>query len=438
VVINAGLRFEEELIDRYGQRNGSTVHLERLDATDDAALFARPTAEESERFRELERDLEFVLNRMGVGNIVVRIRRFEPPELPAVIVMDPESQAQTQLKNLVNQPWFAESFESITKEALQQIQRRPFYLSLNVNNPLIQRLADSDREEDAVREVMLGLFNTAVLYSHNLLTQHNSDVLHRQFLHLCETTLTLFTQASSVQRELEEKRRQELETTKRKEATTARRPEHTRVFMITPFASEYKALEEAIRHVFERPPFCFEVKLARDSTHAPNLMEDLRLHMRSAHGFLADLSELNPNVMLELGAVMLAEDDRPYLCLRGTDAVKLPADLEGIKYVSYGSLADGTESLAGQLRAELLREGKLIHEGIQALLSRRTKRFLSRLMLQHDVSVKLQPKQMDDLMGGYATVEDLLAADPGECARLARIRQAQVQAIQDDLRGDEP
>jgi molecular chaperone HtpG len=121
VVINAGLRFEEELLEQYAQRNHHTVHLERLDATDDPELFQRLDRTDEERFRQFELDMEGHLHRLGLPNVLVRMRRFVPSDLPAVIILTPETEAEEKLQRMVTRPWFMEAMEDITKRSWSRV-----------------------------------------------------------------------------------------------------------------------------------------------------------------------------------------------------------------------------------------------------------------------------------------------------------------------------
>ena len=62
------------------------------------------------------------------------------------------------------------------------------------------------------------------------------------------------------------------------------------------------------------------------------------------------------------------------------------------------------------IRGCLEREGRIVHEQIQELLSARKKRFLSRKLLE-TAQVRLQSSQTESIMRNYRTVEDFLAAD---------------------------
>ena len=434
VVINAGQRFEEELLEKYARRNDLTVHLERLDATDDPELFQRLDKIEEERFRQLELDMEGHLRRLGLSNTSVRMRRFAPSDLPAVIILTPESEAEEKLRHMVTQPWFMESMEEIAREALEQSKRRPLYLSLNVANPLIQKLAEVDRKDVMVQEIMTGIYNSAILYSQNLLTQYNAEVIHGQFVRLFDRLIAHREEMRNVQQSLEQERRQMIELRQRQAEVTAKQPDHILIFMITPFGEAYRPIEKAVRRIFERNPYCFEVRLARDYTHKPGLLDNVREHMMRAHGFIAEISELNPNVMFELGAAMLPADGRPVFSLRSNDArMDVPADLKEKLYVPYGSLSDPVEKLEEDVRGSFERDGRPIHEGIQALIAQRKKRFLSRTLLD-SLRARLESKEIEGLMKHFATIEDLLAATSSDVARVADLQEYIILAIQGELK----
>ena len=436
VVINGGGRFEEELLIKYGKLHHRTVHLERLDATDDAELFQRLETTEAEKFRQLELDLERSLRLSGLTNVLVQMRRFEPKELPSVIIVSPETEAEEKLHNLVTQPWFMEGMEDVAEEALKQNQRRPIYLSLNANNPLIQKLADIERRSNLVQEIMLGVYNSAILYSHNLLNQYNAEVMHGQFVRLFNRLIEHQAEALELEKELEAERRQKIELQKKQVETTAKRPDHILIFTITPLSDEYKPLEEAVRRVFERPPYCFEIKSAQDYTYKSGLLENVREHLLRAHGFIAEISDLNPNVMFELGAVMLPDDSRPIFSLRSQDARQdVPADLKQQLFVPYGSIKDPVETLEAAIRKAFERDGRIVHDGINALLAQRQKRFLSRTLLEGLRRTRLESNEIASLMKEYKTVEDLLAAEPAEVFRKTGLQEYVIPAIQGELRG---
>ncbi|HEY0079845.1 MAG TPA: ATP-binding protein [Pyrinomonadaceae bacterium] len=189
VVINAGYSFEEELLRKYTERHAEDVYLERLDATDDPELFLRLAPNDEERFRQLELDMEGHLYRSGVTNVRVQVRRFAPGDLPAVIIETPETEAERRLRDRLTSLTLTSALDDIAREAVEQSRRRPQFLSLNADNPLVAQLVVEDRRNPLMREIMLGVYHSALLYSHNLLTQNNAEAIHRHLVRLFEMVL---------------------------------------------------------------------------------------------------------------------------------------------------------------------------------------------------------------------------------------------------------
>ncbi len=184
VVINAGYSFEAELLKKYAERHADRVRLERLDATDDPELFLRLEPDEQERYRALELDVEGHLYRRGVGNVRVQMRRFSPEDLPAVIIQTAETAAEEKLQGVLAGLSLLDAMDEIAREALEQSRRRPQFLLLNVDNPLVQQLSVRDTGNALVREIMLGVYHSALLYSHNLLTQASAEAIHSHLVRL--------------------------------------------------------------------------------------------------------------------------------------------------------------------------------------------------------------------------------------------------------------
>jgi molecular chaperone HtpG len=188
-VVNAGYAFEEDLLRKYAARHADRVRLERIDATDDPELFGRLDADEEELFRQLELDVEGHLFRSGARDVRVQVRRFSPPDLPAVIIETAETEAERKLNDRLTALSLTDAFDDIAKEALEQGRRRPQTVSLNADNPLVRRLLVEDRRNPLVREVMLGVYHSALLYSHNMLTQNSAEAIHAHLVRLYALTL---------------------------------------------------------------------------------------------------------------------------------------------------------------------------------------------------------------------------------------------------------
>ena len=181
-----------------------------------------------------------------------------------------------------------------------------------------------------------------------------------------------------------------------------------------PFGPGYDVLEAALRQVFEDDPYNFQVILARDRTIRRDLFENVKAHMQMVHGFVADVSELNPNVMLELGITEVDAGRRPVVILRRQASADLPADLRGLLYIEY-ELPTASEPAGIGPLADLLREKLRTIEAVDALRQHRTARYLSTTYVKKHLSrIQWTDAELDTLCKAFPTIEVLEAADQAE------------------------
>lgn len=401
-VINAGMDLDDDVLYKYAQRNPVKVVAHRLDTNDDPDVFQQLTTDDEQVFRQLELDMEGVLRRSGVTNIAVRMRRFAPVELPALIILTEETESDLKLRDLVDTTVLPAEIEEVARQALDQTRHRPIYLQLNAANRLVRQLAGMSSTEPATRDLMYAMYTSAVLYSRNLLTHQNAEGIHRQFIRLCERTIELVEAKQTIELE----RRQAIALREQQAAEVVVRPDHVVLFMMTPFNDAYQAVEHAVRRVFERAPYFFEVVLARDVTHNPVLRENVREAMARAHGFIAEITDLNPNVMMELGAVLLSGDSRPTFTLRADDSAhEVPADIKDLIRMPYRSRTD--PDVENQIKETITKDGRNKHAGISSLFAERKARFLSRAVLA-DLRLRLEPRQIEAVLARHHTLESVV------------------------------
>ena len=212
-------------------------------------------------------------------------------------------------------------------------------------------------------------------------------------------------------------------------------PEHILLFMISPFSEEFKPLEMAVRRIFEGAPYYFEVQLARDIQVKEELLPNVRALMVQAHGFIAELTNLNPNVMFELGAVMQPNSQRPVFCLRGRDNLRdVPADLKQQLFLTYGMVTEPVEKIENDLRGQLEKDGRIINAGLQSLISRRRKRFLSRTLVD-GLSTRLEAGQINALMGNFKLVDDLIRCSAADLGSRCKMPVDVANALMTELNG---
>lgn len=189
-----------------------------------------------------------------------------------------------------------------------------------------------------------------------------------------------------------------------------------RVFVMMKFSEAEVVIEEALREVFENEPYWFQVVLARDEILEGDLFDNVRKLMERADAFIADVSDLNPNVMIELGMAINDARRRPVLLIRRTDGVPMPSDLKERLYGEYQLQDPEKRSLDVQLRTAFQKTAQ-----IADLQVRRSARFLSRRWIEKAVRAKdpyfqISKQQILTLQRQYVSVERLQSATVPEIA----------------------
>jgi hypothetical protein len=341
--------------------------------------------------------------------------RFAPSDIPAVLTHTRDADTARRLEELAVHPSLSSSLSDAVREifGIQQQRLQPVVLHLNITSPFIERLCQEDFGDPIVQDTWIAVYNNAAMYSQHFLSTHNLEVLHTQTLKLMNNVLTL----RETQRQLNS-RLAELGVSSEphlaEEVLPAQRTPHVSLFVMMPFGSGYAVLEAALREVFEDDPYNFQVILARDRTLHRNLFENVKVHMQMVHGFVADVSDLNPNVMLELG---ITEDDagrRPVVILRRQGSAEIPADLRGLLYIEYELPAASDSDRIAHLVA-LLRDKLRTIEAVDALRQHRTARYLSATYVQKRLSrIQWTEAELDTLCKAFPTIEALEAADQAE------------------------
>jgi hypothetical protein len=186
-----------------------------------------------------------------------------------------------------------------------------------------------------------------------------------------------------------------------------------RLFALMPFNEACADLEEALRSIFEDEPYCFQVILARDRTVTRNLFDNVKAHMKVVNAFVADITDLNPNVMLELGMTENDPLDRPVFILREKQGKEPPSDLKGRLYVEY-TRPEGQQSERIVAITRELRERLEAIDDIERLRSVRQKRYLSSRYVHRQLDearLNMKPDEIERLQRAFLTVEDLMQAD---------------------------
>jgi hypothetical protein len=381
--------------------------LAHLDREDDPSIFRHLEMDRDDEVRRLAEAMTLVLRTPGGGRIRAEARRFAPEDIAAVIRSDAMTRAQQKAEEVRLDPNVSDDLRDMAEALAQMTAQQSRRLTINAASPLVRRLARHDPADPAVRDLMLGLYNNAILANRELITARDAAILHRQFQDLMARSLD-FLETQDELRAVRDRIRGEEE---RRRAADGSQPRHRIIFMITPFADRYQPLITACRAVVEER-WGAQLVVASDQQADHRLLDNVELLMGQAHAFLAEVTHANPNVMFELGAAFTERHTRPFALLREHGATpELPADLRALLYIDY-DLADA--DLLDHLERELRKNTQ-----IRAIIDDTTRaRYLSPGQLRQYLPFALDPVVIDRLARKFPTFEDWDTAEPGQVAAI--------------------
>lgn len=418
-VVDASFPFESQLIARWAERSPTSLKIVHVDREDDPAVFldADPVADRS--VHVLAQRMSLHIAPGGTGRLRVEARHFSPTSLPAVLKTSEAGQGSVKARDILNDPNAPADLRAMAEQMLQLSRNADMRMSINATNPLIRTLASlvvDDPDDEDLRDLMLGVYNDAILYNQELMTPHNAKIFHEQFQRLMRKSVEFLRQKQELARG-----RAELDALRRTNTTEPRTRTHLKGFLMTPFADTFDDVRNAVREVVEVRLGC-ELQSADQRTFADLIRGNVGAHLEDADLYVADVTGANPNVMLELGGVLYARAMRPTVLIAGVarrgDKPQLPVDLEGSVtgcYVTGASPADIADQLEDVFRK---------HERLARLLEREDR--------ETYVSPATLREWTRDLLRGKGAYSRLSEALP-TVSTWAKVERAQLE----DLLGEE-
>ncbi len=200
-------------------------------------------------------------------------------------------------------------------------------------------------------------------------------------------------------------------------------PKHIVCFVALPFEDEefaYKTvLLPAIRSIFEQHPYYWQVVRADDTIFASTIAENVGDWMQLADVSIADISNLNANVMMELGYMYWRKPKRPLFLLEREGTGKHLSDLAGVIRLSYKNVQyldeplskkHAVDDLAAELKAIFTRR-----QDIKNLKPTTRQHYLSSLTLVNKCGIGIS--LASDLAQEYVTMENLQATTDADMQR---------------------
>jgi len=397
LVVDAGYAFEESLIKAYAKRLNGQIKLLAVDREDDPNVFQGLQDRTDLRLKQLAEYMSQVIRPGGTGRVRAEARYFEPQDLTALIRSTEASAGTMKANEIINDPDSSQDLREMAQEMLRMSRNSSMRLVLNASNPMIRLLAQQDFDHPDVYNLMLGIYNSAILYNQELMTPQNARVFYEQFQKLMSRSLDYIIQQGDLQRQTEDLERER--ETLRQRNQKGEDPKHLIFFLMTPLGEAYQAFIETVRDVIENRFGC-QLFVANDRQYEDTVIDNVRSHMDQAHGFIAEVTDANPNVMFELGAARFDLRERPIVLMRQNSQQQLPADLHGRIYVNY-------EEKAGQDLADYLEAQLRADQRIQALLKKKGReRYISPKFLQEVARCpQIEMKAWQSLAEQYPTQE---------------------------------
>jgi molecular chaperone HtpG len=390
LAINAGYVFDEEFLRKFAQRHADVcLHLISVAGSD--FLFEPVREDAAQAFRALERDFEGI---MPHPHSRAQTVRFAPATLPAVTVLSKEGRAQRELRQVSDSAIVPEAIRKIVQDVLGDKPHVPVVVQLNADNPTVQQLAKlagtplSKTEEYTA--VLLAVYNNAILLAQHLMTPENAQAAFGSSNKIIRLLIDQTEQFKQTQAQLTamELRLREVENRDGSTQFDATKPRHIVCFASLPFKDHEtfafnSVLLPALRVVLEQAPYFWQIVRADEAYQGETVPDSVGIWLQRADAYIADISTLNANVMMELGFMQWEKRarNRPRLVLEREGAGAWLANLGGFIKVRYPKV-DGREAVE-DLAKSLADEFAKI-PAVKQLNRKKGAHFLSTLFLKSE------------------------------------------------------
>jgi molecular chaperone HtpG len=191
------------------------------------------------------------------------------------------------------------------------------------------------------------------------------------------------------------------------------RPKHIICFVALPFKDndtfKYETvLLPALREALELKPYHWQVVRADERYFEDIIQNNIRVWMDRVQVYIADVSDENPNVMMELGYMLWTrETGQPLVVLKRSDTNPTISDLAGFIYTVYPAVSSG-DMYDIQKVTDALKKDFARRDDMQNLNKKKEAHYLSALYLEKKFG------SGQKLSEYFNTMESVEAASPDE------------------------
>lgn len=326
--------FEPDLLKAWAKRHESQVSLVHVDRQDDPSVFRDIDPNRDRAVQELAQHMSSYISPGGLGRVRVEARRMSPPELTSVLKNSEQSDGLNKAYSILNDPNASGEIRKMAEEMLRMNRNAEMRMAINAENQLVRNLAElvqrDPRNEDA-QELMLGLYNAAIVSNQRAMTPGNAKIFSDQFQKLMQRVLDSAQQAEDLKRQQDAVQREREELRPKLSRSPMR--SHLVCFHVTPFSPTFSEIRRVLREIMEQEFHC-QLVSADQRKYDRWISGNVRAHIEDADFFIVDLTGFNWNVLIELGAIDFGRRNQPVLYIAQIDKsgekVQLPTDIAGL------------------------------------------------------------------------------------------------------------
>jgi molecular chaperone HtpG len=417
IVINASYIFEENFLKKYAEKH-QDVRLHQIDMAGAEFIFEPLSDGEKVKFSTIETTFEAIGGREL--NVKAKVVHFSPETLPAVTTLAPEAKLLLELRQTRENWRVPENVRDVVDKVIGE-RPLPLMLYLNASNQIIQQIVTMDQFLPATANALLAIYNNALLLSQQRIHPRDAEMMVRQSNDLIGMFISGITELEQTRSQLSAMRIALQEQREQKQETVL--TSHVRCFVALPFSKDYDILFETIQALFETKPFYWEIARADERYLKDEIRGNIQQLMSQSHCYMAEISDTNPNVMIELG-MMRMHMDRPTFLLRKKEVTAdVPANLKGVIYLAYPSKVKSSEELLSVLRDEFSKADVIKHIKGSA-------KYLSPYILRVP---GIDHTAIDAITSSYTTVEEFMSLPVDEIAKKTGVLTYLIQALKDHL-----
>jgi molecular chaperone HtpG len=414
LVINAGRNFEEEFLEKYAKKR-SDIRLHSLSREGADFLFEQTSIDEESVFHQLVMDFYAIL----VGQpIQIRMVHFKPKTIPAITSLESSARLRQELQAKQQSVYISKAMKDLLGRVLKEQKMSQVLLFLNADNPIIQKMAQMaeahNNDTIAYQAAIYAIYNNASLLSSHLMTPEATQSI---FTSSTETINLMIEQAeqltqmqsklSATQLSLRSRARQEYSD---HSPSSVRSKQIICVVALPPHDTATMAYESllfpALRKVLEFGPYYWHVVRADERYFDRTRQGERSNGMTLPHIYMAEMTELDPQVVMELGYMCGKKQDWQAVTILQAEHTQLQLpQLEGMTTLTYP--AQSSQYTLSEM-VEQWRDLFTGNERIQRINRLREEHYLSPLFLQEELWM---PQDVASALSqAYGTFEALASA----------------------------